>query len=429
MKKNLITNAKILVRTSSEYEIIDGDLFICDNIIEKICPLGQSADKTGYDTIDAKGNLVIPGLINLHTHLYMSTMRNYADDLPFDKWLFGKILPLEETISKEFAYVGSQLGIMECIASGTTCVMDMNIFGGQTTRACSEIGMRAFVGRGLVGEDLYNDGYSRLKESLDEIEEFGSDLVKGVLSPHAIYSCSENLYRQVQEESVKRGWLKQTHLSESEKEVVDCINLRNASPVKYLNDIGFLDDKTIVAHCVKVSDEDVEILSNSKTSVVTNPASNLKLENGICPAVNMLKTGVNLCIGTDGAASNNTQNMFREMNVFNLIHCLEKDKVKYLTASKTLDACTVNPAKAISCSDKLGVIKEGAIADLSIIDLDALNMFPNNNIVSSLSNSTLGSEVVSVMINGNWVYKNKEFITIDKEKVLAEAKILCKKFL
>ncbi len=428
MNKQAITNAKILRYDNGAFNILEGDLFIADGKIEKICPSGEG-EKAGYDITDAKGALVTAGLINLHTHLYMTAMRNYADDLPFNKWLFEKILPLEDTLTPEFAYIGSQLGIMECIQTGTTTIMDMNIFGGQTTRALSEIGMRGYVGRGLVGEDLFSDGYSRLKESLDEIKYYGSELVKGVLSPHAIYSCSEKLYRGVIEESKRLGWLKQTHLSESAKEVEDCVKAHGVSPVKYLEDVGFLDDKTILAHCVHISDEDIEILAKTKAGVVTNPASNLKLENGICPATKMVKAGVNLCIGTDGTASNNTQNMFREMNLFNLIHNLEQDKVKYLSASKILECVTVNPAKALGEENCLGVIKEGAKADLVLVDLNEISLFPNNNIISSLSSSANGSEVKSVMINGKWVYKNKEFLTVDKEKVYFEANRVFKNFL
>ncbi len=429
MKKSVIVNAKILQRASNAYEVVLGDVFIVDNLIEKICPKGEIVDYSNYEKIDANFNLVMPGLINLHTHLYMTTMRNYADDLPFDEWLFNKILPLEDRISKEFAYVGSQLGIMECISTGTTCALDMHAFNYSSAKSANEMGFRAFVGRGLVGEDLYLDGYSRLKESLDELIEFGNSLVKGVITPHAIYSCSTKLYEQATLEAEKLGFLKQTHLSESDNEVKNCFDKYGVSPVELLSKTGFLDQKATLAHCVKISDKDIDVIKKSGATIVSNPASNLKLGNGVCPAIDVIKNGVNITLGTDGAASNNTQNLFREMGVFNLIHHLNPEKTATINASKILDMTTINCAKALNMQGSLGEIKAGGLADLCIVDLNAINLFPNNDIVSSLVNSSSGYEVISVMIDGKWVYKNKEFLTVDKEKVYFETKRLCEKFL
>ena len=193
--------------------------------------------------------------------------------------------------------------------------------------------------------------------------------------------------------------------------------------------MGFLDDKTLLAHCVRVNDGEMDIIKAKGSSVVTNPASNMKLGNGFAPVPTMLNKGINVCLGTDSAASNNTLNMFREMGIFSLIHKGTHEDSTLLPSHTVIDTATVNPAKAVKMEGKLGEIKDGAIADLVLLDLNKISLFPHNNIVSSLSNSANGSEVSSVMIDGKWVMRNNEYLTIDKEKVLYQVDRLANKFL
>lgn len=414
-----ITNGQLLVYTEDGFKVEKKDLYIEG---DKIAGIGtcDPAKETAYETVDASDKLIMPGLINMHTHAYMTTMRNYADDVDFDEWLFKMVMPVEDRLPKEAAYWSSLLGCMEMIRTGTTAFVDMHMYCGQSPKAAQQAGMRAFIGRGLVGEDLYEDGYSRLKEALEEKEAYESDLVRFVLSPHAIYSCSEKLYVQAAEEANKRGMLKQTHLSESVAEVDNAVSKYGRTPVKLLSDLGFLDQHTILAHCVQMRGDDMEILQRSGAHAVTNPASNAKLGNGFAPVVEMDQKGINLCIGTDGTASNNTLNMFREMGLLSLIHKgIHKDSTS-APAQFVLKAATVNAAKALGMEHQTGVIETGACADLNFVDLKAVSLFPNNNIVSSLCYSANGSEVDSVMIGGKFVMKNKEMLTIDTERVYYE---------
>ena len=321
-------------------------------------PAAQRSDalgKTiqGFDTgspelrvIDAKGRLIMPGLINTHTHVYMTLLRNYADDVDFGEWLFNRVMPVEDSLGVEAAYWMNLLGFAEMIRSGTTSYVDMHMYKCMSGKAARDAGMRAFIGRGLVGTDLFGDGLSRYQEALAEKEEYESERIKFILSPHAPYSCSEKLYRQVTEESEKLGILRQTHLSEGVNEVETILKEHGKTPVQWLYDIGFLSDKTILAHCVQMRNNDIELLAASGSSVVTNPASNAKLGNGFAPVVEMDKAGVNICLGTDGTSSNNTLNMFREMGLLSLIHKgLEKDPTAK-PAQKVIAAATVNGAKA-----------------------------------------------------------------------------------
>lgn len=423
MQKTVIKNGLILKKTKDGYETEKADITVIGNTI---CLNSDILPDKDTEVFDASNKLIIPGLINLHTHFYMTAMRNFADDLAFDDWLFGKIMPAEDKLSDEFAYYSCLLGAMEMISTGTTCFMDMHMFKGQSCKAVQVSGMRAFIGRCVVGDDLYGE---RFKEALEEMAAFESDRLKFVLSPHAIYSCSTKLLEQVRDEAKTRNMLKQIHASESANEIKNSIQKFGKSPIEYLSDMGFLDDKTLLAHCVRVNDKEMDIIKEKGASVVTNPASNLKLGNGVAPVPKMLDKGINVCLGTDSAASNNTLNMFREMGIFSLIHKGVNEDSTLLPSSAVIDTATVNPAKAVGMEGKLGEIKDGAIADLALLDLNEISLFPHNNIVSSLSNSANGSEVCSVMIDGKWVMKNNEFLTLDKEKVLYETCRLAKKYL
>ena len=294
------------------------------------------------EVIDASDRLIMPGLINLHTHAYMSMFRNYADDVSFDEWLFKRIMPVEDVIEREDAYWTNLLGMIEMIETGTTCFSDMHMFEGQSCKAARDAGMRAYIGRGLVGDDINGDGAERLAQMTRERAEYESDTIKFILSPHAIYSCSEKYYAQIAELAAREGLLKQTHLSESVFEVESCYEKNGISPVELLDRAGFLDDKCILAHCVQMRDGDIELLRKRGATVVTNPASNAKLGNGIAPIRGFRESGVNLCIGTDGCASNNTLNMFREMSLLSLMHKGVERDCTFLSANDVLGMATVN---------------------------------------------------------------------------------------
>lgn len=424
-----IVNAKLLVMGDGGLlEIVQKDLYIKNG---KIFAVGQlpAGDSDTYETLDATDRLVMPGLVNMHTHVYMTLFRGYADDVDFDEWLFRRIMPAEEKLSPDAAYYSSMLGCMEMIKSGTTCFMDMHLFRGQSCRAARDMGMRAYIGRGLVGEDLYTDGYTRFEDSIAEIEEYGSDLIKGVLSPHAIYTCSVKLYEQTLKEAQKRDLLIQTHLSESVNEIENCYKAHGVSPVELLDKIGFINEKATFAHCVQLNEKDIEILAKRGANVATNPASNAKLGNGFAPVCPMEKAGINVCLGTDSTASNNALNMFREMGLLSIIHKgIAKDSTA-APAQLVLKSATYNAGVALGLKNRLGVIAPGAEADIIFVNLNSESLFPNNDIIASLCYSANGSEVESVMIGGKFVMKNRTFPGIDTEKIYAEVKESVRKYL
>ena len=415
-----IANGTLLLYVNGTFKAEPADLYIKDNLIESI---GHApADAASYETVDMRDHLVMPGLINLHTHIHLTAMRNIADDVDFTKWLFDCVMPIEDNMPKEDAYWTSLLGSMEMFSTGTTTYLDMHMFPGHTCRAALASGIRAFIGRGLVGDDLYADDNPRFREALSEMEEYKGGRLNFLLSPHAPYTCSTKLLSQVAEEAAKRGLLKQIHLSESEKEVTDILKEHKKTPVRLLYDIGFLDGKTSLAHCVQMREDDITLIKESGATVVTNPASNMKLGNGFAPVEQMRTQGVNVALGTDGAASNNTLNMFREMTLLSMTQKGVQRSSVACPANFVLECATVHAAKALQMEGKIGELKEGALADLAFLDLNAPSLFPHNDIVSSLVYSANGSEVTDVMVDGEFVYRNREYTKFDAEEVRANVR-------
>ncbi len=388
---------------------ISGDKIVSvDNV-----PEGFTAEKV----IDGKNRLAIPGLINAHTHAYMSIFRNIADDLEFNDWLFGRILPLEDKLTPEDMYWGTLLGNLEMIATGTTSYVDMAINMEGSVKAALDSGMRAWVSRGLVGEGADEGGRVRLEENLNACA-MANEKVSVILGPHAPYSCDTKYLKIVTAAAKKHNLPMTIHLSESIKEVEDIKKAHGVSPIELMEKIGLFEVPVIAAHCVQLSDNDIEILARNNVTVATNPISNLKLANGFAPLVKLKNAGVNIAIGTDSAASNNTLNMFSDINFASLIHKGLLHDPLAVSASDAIRYATVGCATALG--EKIGRIEEGFKADIALLDTDLPQFCPRNNFISALCYSANGSEVQTVIINGEIVMENKEFKTLDKEKIYYE---------
>ncbi len=377
------------------------------------------------EAIDGTRRLTIPGLINAHTHTYMSMMRNVADDLSFADWLFGTIEPIEDRLEPKDAYWASLLSQMEMIRSGTTCFNDQQMHIHQTTRAVRESGMRAVICRGLVGGE-YDLTERRIREALEERDAFADcDRLTFRLGPHAPYSCGPDYLRGVAEVARREGMGIHIHIAESQTESDNMWEQHHCTPVEYVRDAGIFEMPTIAAHCIRVSESDRAILAENGVSVVTNPASNMKLGNGFAPVPELVAAGINVCLGTDGAASNNAQNMFREMSLLALIHKGTHDTPQCISADEVLDMATHNGAAALGLPT--GSIEVGKKADLVLLDLDAPSLTPLNNAVAALSYSANGSEVDTVIIDGRIVLRNRELLTIDEERVRHEIARICQR--
>lgn len=389
------------------------------------CPEGFRAQRT----INGSGKLLVPGLVNSHTHAYMSIFRNYADDLGFHKWLFERIMPVEDRLTDTDCYWTSLLAIMEMLSTGTTCFLDMYIFPDTVTRAVTDSGMRAVLTRGLTGGlDDTDGGERRIRQALYDIERYkGDDNISFMLAPHAPYTCDEGYQRQIAQLAQEHNLGIHTHLSESIKENEDIYRRYGCTPTELMERTGLLTDKTVAAHCVHLSDSDVRILKKNNVSVATNPVSNLKLANGIAPLPRLLSEGINVCIGTDGTASNNSLNMIREMGYAALLHKGVSGDPEMMGAQEVLKMATRNGAEALGLGEKTGEIVQGKRADLTIVNMDRPNMFPHNNPVSALAYSANGSETETVIVNGEILYDRGDFLTIDADKVYSQVENVCKK--
>ena len=377
-------------------------------------PKGFREDKV----IDGQDRLVIPGLINCHTHSYMAFMRNVADDLSFMDGLFGTIDPIEQQMTDEDTYWGACLAIIEMVKSGTTCFNDMQMNIHQTTRAVKESGMRAVISRGLIGSGHDEAGQMRLRQAYEERDAAKDcDRLSFMLGPHAPYTCDDEFMRVVSEEAKKNGMRIHVHLSESVSEIEQIREKYGLTPIEMADRNGLFDVPAIAAHCVQVTDEDIAILKGKKVSVVTNPASNMKLGNGFAPIGKMVEMGVNVCLGTDGAASNNSLNMFRELGLLTLIHKGVNKTPQCISAREGFRIATINGAKALGLEEETGSIEAGKKADLAILDLNTPSLTPRNNLIAGLSYSANGSEVETVIIDGKIVMEDRKVLTMDEELV------------
>ena len=379
-------------------------------------PEGFKADKC----IDGSKKLAIPGLINCHTHSYMAFMRNVADDLSFMDWLFGRIDPIEQKMTDEDAYWGARLAIIEMMKSGTTCFNDMQMNIHQTTRAVKETGMRAMICRGLVGSGDDEAGSMRLRQAFEEKEAAADcDRLTFMLGPHAPYTCDDAYMRIVSRKAKENNMGIHVHLSESESEIRQIKEKYGCTPIEMAEKNGLFDVNCIAAHCVQITDDDIKILKDKKVNVVTNPASNMKLGNGFAPVKKLLEAGVNVCLGTDGAASNNSLNIFREMSLLALIHKGVYRNPQCVSARETFRIATINGAKALGLEKEIGSIEVGKKADLAILDLENPSLMPTNDLIAGLSYSANGSEVDTVIIDGKITMEGRKLLTMDERETYA----------
>ena len=392
----------------------------------RIAALGEApAGFTADTVVEGKDRLLLPGLVNAHTHTYMTMFRGCADDLPFAEWLNGHIDPLEAQMTAEDCYWSTLLGNMEMILNGTTASIDMFIYTETASRAAEESGFRTVLTRGLTGPE---GGERRLREFFTEYEAWKGrcSRVTFALGPHAPYSCSEAYLRQVAALAKEHDLGLHIHVSESQFEQATIRDQYGCTPTELLDKCGILGPKTLAAHGVYLSGEDIALLAGRGVSVVTNPVSNLKLGNGVAPVPKLLAAGVNVALGTDGAASNNALNLFRELSFVTLLHKGLSGDTTAVPAREALKMATVNGAKALGLTG-CGEIKAGAAADLTVLDIDKPWLRPHTDLLSHLCYCARGDEVTDVMVDGRFLLRKGELTTIDRERVLYEVDRTCRR--
>lgn len=412
----LIKDASILTMNDGDEVLLKSSIAVEDDRIKHVGKIPK--DFTPDKIIDGRRKAVMPGIINAHTHMAMSLFRNYADDLPLMEWLSQKIWPIESKLSGEDVYWGTMLSIIESIRSGVTCFSDMYLFMDNTARAALESGIRARLAWGMFGNNAEdNTGFDITRKFYNDWNGKGDGRITVMAGPHSPYTCSPDYLKRVVEFAKEMDMGIHIHLSESKKETQDSYEQFGKSPIKHAADIGIFDVPTTAAHCVQLSEEDIDILAKNNVTVINNPGSNLKLGNGFAPVARLLEKGVNVALGTDGSSSNNNVNMFEEINLAAIINKGANNDPTSIPAMTALNMATKNAAKALGLEKEIGSIETGKKADLIIIDLNKPHFYPMHDIVSAMAYSAQASDVETVIINGNIIMENYDIKTIDVEKV------------
>lgn len=423
-------NARIL--TMETDRLITGELWVQDGKIlyvgdgsdtDGVCAGGQSAEdgQSRWDReIDCGGNLLMPGFKNAHTHSGMTLLRSYADDLPLQDWLFKQVFPIEDKMDGEMIYHLTKLAVLEYLTSGITSIFDMYLTPETTAKACVDMGMRCVQVSGTSGQTDFEPSLELLEQRYQALNH-DDPLLSYFIGFHAEYTCSRELMERVAQIAHKYKAPVYTHLAETKAEVEGCRERHGMSPAKLLDTIGMFDYGGGGYHCVWMDEEDMEIFRRRGLSVVTNPGSNTKLASGIAPISAYLKKGINVAIGTDGPASNNCLDMFREMFLVTGLAKLREEDASAVDAWEVLKMATVNGAKAMYLPDT-DVLAPGKAADIIMIDLHQPNMQPINNIPKNLVYSGSKQNVKMTMIQGRILYENGIFTdAYDVEEIYRKA--------
>ena len=398
------------------------DILISGSKIEAILPTGSHA-ATSSRIIDASGCIVMPGLINAHTHLPMTYFRGLADDLPLARWLGDYIWPLEAKLIKhQFVFDATLHGAAEMIQSGICRANDMYFQMGAIAEACTEAGMRCHVSEAMI--DHQSKG-SRppVGSKVMELQRLYQDnhLVDFSLAPHAIYTCGEETLRSVASFAKEHDILVHMHLSETEDEVSSCLAAHGMRPVQYLKETGILDCRCVFAHGVWCDESEMELLAEASASIAICTESNLKLASGIAPIALYQKHGVNLCLGTDGVASNNNLDLFSEMDFTAKLHKAINHDPSMLPAAELVQMATINAAKALGIASSAGSLEPGKLADIAIIDTLDLQSQPIYNPYSHLVYAVGRQSVRDVIIDGKILLDNRVLTQIDEAALITRA--------
>ena len=396
----------------------------------RIVEIGATAEidrnYSAREIVNASGKVIIPGLINGHTHVPMTLFRGLADDLDLQEWLTKYIFPAEaRNVTEDFVRVGTRLGLAEMIRGGTTTYCDMYYFEDAIADETSKAGMRGVLGETVIDFPVADNRTNA--EAMAYVERFvkkwqGNPLIVPAIAPHAPYTVSEEHLNAMRAFSDRTGAPIVTHISETKREVDDSIKAKGASPIDYLNRIGFLNDRVIAAHVVWPSEEELGLLKKLGVGIVHNPQSNMKLASGVAPVPQMLKEDLPVGLGTDGAASNNDLNIWEEMDTAAKLHKLISRDPKVVSAEEAFEMATIRGARALHLEKEIGSIEKGKRADLVVVDLDDLNQTPSYNIYSDLVYATKAGDVRTVIIEGRVVMRDRRLLTLNEGTIKADAR-------
>jgi 5-methylthioadenosine/S-adenosylhomocysteine deaminase len=427
----LIHNAMVLTLDESEHIFDPGVVAIRNDEIVWVGPENSWPENfQPREKLNMAGGLIMPGLVNSHTHAAMTCFRGLADDLPLSIWLNDHIFPAEKKISGDLVYRGTLLACAEMILGGTTTFCDMYLFEDQVARAAHQAGMRAVVGEVLY--DFPSPNYGSADQGLaftkDLIRTWEKDpLVSVAVEPHAVYTCSPDLLQACNEIAQEYQVPMIMHLSESRDEVEQVKKRYGASPVIHLENLGLLTAHLIGDHCVVLDNEEMDLLAERDVRVVHNPESNMKLASGVAPIVELLERGVKVGLGTDGCASNNNLDMLAEMDTAAKLHKIHRLDPTVMDAKTVINMAVKGGSTVLGLEGRVGCLQVGKKADIIGFDLDKPHLTPLYNIYSHLVYAASAADVILSIINGRIVMRDRELLTLDAEKIMADVRAIAKK--
>lgn len=418
-------NARVLMGDYEQTPLQNAVVLVEDGRIAFV-GYAQDAPPMGEDVqvIDVMGRIILPGLVNAHTHSAMTVFRGAADDLPLHRWLNEKIWPLEDQLDDEAVYWGSMLAIAEMLRGGVTAFNDMYFFTEQTVRAVEKAGIRALLTRCVTCNESdaasVAEGVRRAADCFAQFDGAAEGRIRVSIAPHAEYTCSAPFLRALGEKAKELGARVHIHVSETLEEHEQCKQRHQGlTPMALLDSLGVLDNLTLAAHCVYVDEQDMDIMRKKGVCALHCPGSNLKLGSGIAPVPAMLRHDIRIALGTDGAASNNNLNMFEEMQAAATLHKGTSRDATAVRAAQALRMATQFGAQALGLSS--GVLAAGEPADLIILDIHKPHMAPIYNSLHNTVYSAQASDVWMTMVGGKVLYHDGDYKTVDIERILYEA--------
>ena len=420
----LVTGSYLYLQNKDKTIIKNGAVAIHqDTIVETGLTADLAPKYPDAELLATEHGLIMPGLVNTHTHAAMACFRGLADDLPLIQWLQEYIFPVEAKLTGDMVYQATLLSLAEMIKSGTTSFCDMYLFAKDVARAAQESGMRAWIGEVLY--DFPSPNYGELASGFQYVEELftlyaDNPLISITIDPDAVYTCSPDLLKNLKNMAEKHNTLYIIHLSENKEEVQGVKERYGASPVMHLENLGLLDNRVVADHCVMLTDAEIKLLAKREVKIVHCPESNMKLASGIAPVVQMLAAGISVGLGTDSSACNNDVDMFGEMNSAAKLHKVNTLDPTVMPAETVLEMATMGGARVLGAENKIGSLEPGKKADLIVLDMNQPHLTPLYTIPSHMVYAARGADVVHSVINGNIVMQNRELKTLDEKAILAD---------
>jgi len=420
----VVANGTILTMDQNNRVIEKGFVGIKGDTIAQVGPLSAGVPDAPM-AVDAREGLILPGLINAHTHAAMTLFRGLADDLPLMDWLNHYIFPVESKMDEDFVYWGTMLACAEMIMSGTTTFCDMYLFEDEVAKAAKAAKMRCLVGEVLY--DFPSPNYGPVEKGFEYTESLirkwdGDPLVSIAVEPHALFTCSPDLLRTANAMATKYQVPLIIHVAETRSELEEVRQKYGVSPVDHLLSLGMLGPHLIADHCVHLEEREILLMAEHGVKAVHMPESNMKLASGVSPIAQMMEKGVTVCLGTDGCASNNNLDLFAEMDTAAKLHKVEAMDPTVLDAVTVLKMATVEGAKALGMEAVTGSLEVGKKADVIVVDTDKPHLTPMYNPFSHVVYAARGNDVSHSIIDGRLVMEDRRILTLDLPEVMEKAK-------